>query len=254
MYSLITSQMTWSYSRLSAFESCPYRFFMKYLLNCDEEPQFFSQFGSFVHEIHQLVFESLLSKTSAASYYVRNFDERVTAKAPSKQIFTSYFKGGLDYFKHMPEFDGSVLGIEKEFHFDVDGYPFVGFADLLTRTDQGLLLYDHKARALKPRSNKKKPTVSDQELDRYFRQLYLYSIPIKEEYGEYPKELIFNCYRGGYFIKEPFSIEKLENAKSWASGTIRDIIATQQWQPRLEFFKCKYLCGLENDCSYFSYL
>lgn len=251
MYSLVTSQMTWSYSRLSAYETCPYRFFLKYLYGCEEKPEFFSQYGSFVHEIHQLVFTSILSKRNAAQYYVRNFIDHVTAKAPSQKVFSSYFQGGLSYFQNMPEFEGSILGIEKEFHFDIDGYPFVGYTDLITR-DDGIILFDHKARALKARSSRKKPTLSDEELDRYLRQLYLYSIPIKEQYCEYPKWLVFNCYRVGYFIKEPFDINKLYEAKRWAVNLITSINTTQEWEPSVELFRCKNLCGVENDCSYFS--
>lgn len=254
MYSLITSQMTWSFSRLSAFESCPYRFFMKYMLGSEETKEFFSQFGSLAHEIHQLVFESAIKRDEAAQFYACHFGERVTAKAPSRQIFSTFFHDGLDYFREMPEFDGSVRGVEKELHFYIDDYPFVGYADLLTQSEHGILLFDHKSRLLLPRSNRKIKTVSDKELDRYLRQLYLYCIPIKKEYGEYPRELIFNCYRGRYMIREPFSIEGLTEAKTWAKNMIQKIISATSWPPRPEYFKCNYLCGLENDCSYFSYL
>ena len=238
---------------MSAYEMCPYRFFLKYLYCCEEKPKFFSQYGEFVHQIHQLVFSSLLKRQYAAQYYVRYFMERVTEKAPTQQIFLSYFRSGLTYFENMPEFEGSPLGIEKEFRFEIDGFPFVGYADLLTKSD-GIILYDHKARTLKPRSNRKKPTLTDQELDRYFRQLYLYSIPIQKEYGEYPKKLVFNCYRAGYFIEEPFDIEKLDAAKLWALNTINEIISTQDWPPSIEAFRCKNLCGVEDNCSYFDLL
>jgi len=238
---------------LSAFETCPYRFYLKYLHGCEEKPKFFSQYGEFVHQIHQLVFNSELPKKYAAQYYVRHFMERVTEKAPTQQVFLSYFRGGLSYFEDMPEFEGSPLGIEKEFRFEIDGFPFIGYADYLTKSD-GIILYDHKARALKPRSNRKKPTLSDKELDQYFRQLYLYSIPIKELYGEYPRELVFNCYRTKCFIREPFDIEKLDAAKDWAVGSIRKIISTEDWPPSIEAFRCRNLCGIEDDCCYYDFL
>ena len=250
---MITSQMTWSYSRLSAYETCPYRFCLKYLYGCEEKPKFFSQYGEFIHQIHQLVFNSNLQKRYAAQYYVRHFMERVTERAPSQQVFLSYFRGGLTYFENMPEFEGSPLGIEKEFRFEIDGFPFVGYADYLTKSD-GIILFDHKARTLKPRSSRKKPTVLDRELDKYFRQLYLYSVPIKAEYGEYPKKLVFNCYRAGYFIEEPFDIKKLDAAKSWAVSMIRTILSAHDWPPSIETFRCQNICGVEDDCSYFDLL
>ena len=53
-----------------------------------------------------------------------------------------------------------------------------GVIDLVGRSDTGgLVIVDHKSRALKPRSKRKKPTKTNQELDEYLRQLYLYAVP-----------------------------------------------------------------------------
>lgn len=70
--------------------------------------------------------------------------------------------------------------------------------------DGTLCILDHKSRSLKPRSNRKKKPKTDEEPDQYLRQLYLYSIPITNEFGRMPAFLKFNCYRTGVRIKEPF--------------------------------------------------
>lgn len=77
--------------------------------------------------------------------------------------------------------------------------------DFLGESEAGeLVLVDNKSRDLKPRSNRKRPTAKDTELDDMLRQLYLYSIPVFESFGRYPDWLCFNYFRSGVFIKERF--------------------------------------------------
>lgn len=90
------------------------------------------------------------------------------------------------------------------------------------------------------------------ELDSYLRQLYLYSIPVKELYGRYPSCLMLNCYRSGELIQESFSVEALKKAKTWAANTVESIIATDHWSPRMDYYHCKYLCGVQEHCEYYA--
>ena len=47
----IIDTMEWSYSRLTAYNQCPYQFKLKYV-ECNEgEPNFYAQYGSFCHKI-----------------------------------------------------------------------------------------------------------------------------------------------------------------------------------------------------------
>ena len=248
MYEDVISRMVWSFSSLSAFEECPYRFFLRYIERSPTEQAFFAQFGSYVHHILQLLLTGELAESSAPDYFLSHFFDNVTEPAPTEQIFNRYFHSGLAYFEREPRFDGSVVDVEKRFRFRLDGYPFVGITDLITRSGDGLILYDHKSHQFKPRSARAVPTQTDLELDHALRQLYLYSIPIRAEYGEYPAYLIFNCYRGGYFIREPFREDRLEEAKAWAIDLIHIIENTEEWPAHPDYFLCKNLCGVKNDC------
>ena len=248
-YSFLIDSMTWSYSRLQSFGKCPYGFFVHYILGEEEEPTFLASYGSFVHKIHQLVLTGVLPKTDAASYFLENFRSEVCGTPPSPEVARNYLRDGYEYMSSFPSF-GKVLDVEKELSFEIDGYPFTGFTDLVTE-DNGLVIYDHKARNLKPFSGRKKSTKTDLELSDYFRQLYLYSEGIAQTYGEYPKELVFNCYRSRTMIRQPFDPEQLEIAKAWASGLIQEIRSVSDWNPDMDFFKCKYLCGLYDRCDYY---
>lgn len=136
--------------------------------------------------------------------------------------------------------------------FKIGDKPFTGIIDCVAKDEDGIILVDNKSRALKERSKRKKPTKSDAELDEYLRQLYLYSIPIKDTFHCYPARLEFNCYRTGQLISEPFREEELERAKQWAADSIEAITNNEDWSPKLDFWKCRYLCDFCDECEYFA--
>ena len=249
-YSLITEDMTWSYSRVSCFEQCPYQFFLKYITVSKKLPMFFSDYGSFLHDILSRFYTGQLSKDQLITYYLANFHSSVRGKAPNQKIYLNYFQQGVEYLRNISKPAGEIVAVEKSFSFDVDGLPFTGVADLLIR-DGSLVIWDHKARALKERSKRGKYTKFDEELDRYLRQLYLYSIAVKNLYGEYPSHLAFNCYRTGQIIMEPFLVEGLLSAKAWAIDTISRVHLEEKFAPSVDFFRCRYLCDVHDDCEFY---
>ena len=88
------------------------------------------------------------------------------------------------------------------------------------------------------------------DIDEYLRQLYLYSIPVYNEYKIYPKYLIFNVFRCGEWIEEPFQIEKFEEAKQWVIDTINKIKNESAWLPLSDEYFCNHLCGMRKICEY----
>lgn len=254
-YSFVISTMTWSYSRLTCFEQCPYKFLLTYLHPSDERPQFFSDYGSFVHGLLEKYYHGELQWEELSSYYLIHFYRDVIGRAPSDKVFAGYFLKGLDYFRHgqPPDkvLDMSVIGVEKEVHFDVGGYPFIGYIDLIGRDQNGIIQVDHKSRELKPRSKRGKYTKGDELLDEYLRQLYLYSIPTFHEFGQYPDNLAFNCYRAQTIVVEPFRQEMLRHAEEWAVHLIERIKGNNDWRPNLDYYTCTYLCGKHDSCEYY---
>ena len=76
----------------------------------------------------------------------------------------------------------------------------------------------------------------------------MHSIPVRKQYGKLPANLFFNCYRSKTLIKQQFDAEKFDEAKSWALGTIDTIRNETEFRPKIDFFKCKYLCGVHDHC------
>lgn len=249
-YSFIISDMTWSYSRLTTYEDCPYRFYLTYIKKIKGVRHFFSDYGSFMHLIIEKFLTGELKKNELVDYYLAHFKNNVVGKAPSQTIFQNYFRQGLEYLSQIEAPYNEVIGIEKEVEFKIGDKNFIGYIDQVSKGD-GIDITDNKSRALKPRSKKKKPTKTDEELDKYLRQLYIYSIAIEKEYGELPKNLIFNCFRTQTIIKEPFNIRAYEDTKKWALNTIDTIAKESEWKPNIEGFKCKYLCDVCKKCEYF---
>ena len=251
-YAPLIEGMTWSYSRLSTFEDCPYHWYLKYINPVgEEEPLFFSSYGSFIHELLADYYYGKADKLSLRIKYLTEFDDRVPSRAPSSSVFKSYLLSGVRCLDELKP-AGEVLGVEQRADFKIAGHKFVGYIDLVEIThDNKLVISDHKSHALKARSGRKKPTRSDVELDEYLRQLYLYSNYVETAFGRRPDELRFNCFRTGELICEPFSERVRDNVNEWAAGLIERITDESEFHPNIEPFKCRYICEMHPRCEFY---
>ena len=242
----------WSYSRLKKFEDCRYSWWLKYIEGYSGKERFFSQYGTFMHDILAKYYNGEMNKDELPAYYLSKFSLNVTEKAPNTKVFKSYFSSGLDFLKNIEKIELEKTEVEKEVRFDVDGKNFVGYIDLYGYDKEGgMWIIDHKSRALKPYSNRRSKTLSDKELDEYYKQLYLYAKGARTSLGGLPSYLVFDCFRNQCLIKEQFHSEKLEETELWASKLIKEISNNTDWSPNYDWFKCKYLCDLNEECEYF---
>ena len=249
-YSNIISDMVWSYSRLTTFEDCPYRFYLNYILHQPKEPRFFSDYGTLMHKILELYLKGEMKREDMLPYYLTRFSTQIRGAAPHIEMYRKYLNQGVQYLTDF-SFPYTPVAVEKQLDFTINGKPFTGVIDCVARDGDQLVIVDHKSRLLHNRSGKQRPTKSDEELDKYLRQLYLYSIPVKEEFGRYPDRLEFNCFRSGELVSEPFRMERLEYARTWASKLIDTIIENDVWNPSIEQWKCTYICDLCANCEYY---
>lgn len=254
-YDLMIEPMEWSYSRLTAFEDCPYLWLQRYIYNIQGQSKFFAQYGSLMHSILQQYLTGALTKQELVPYYLSHFTEDITDKAPSHKIYMGYLEQGRQYLKTLSFPDRQIIKVEDRMQFQFAGYPFIGFLDVLSEDENGkLYITDHKSRALKPRSNRTKPTLSDLELDKYQRQLYIYAAAVSQLYDRYPDYIEFNCFRTGTWICEPFRYERLMEVEVWAKRLIEKITVTNDWYANLDFWFCKHLCDVAPECEYEEFL
>lgn len=249
-YRPLIEDMTWSYSRLTSFENCPYAWYMRYILEEKEEPTFYASYGSFIHRLLARYYSGELKKEEMPTAFLLGFSSEVQGERPPQSTVVKYIGAGRDYMEKFEPFRFETRGVEEEIHFDVNGADFVAFVDYIGERDGKLAIIDHKSRDLKPRSTRKTPTVKDQELDAMLRQLYLYAHAVKQKYGEFPSLLCFNCFKNGQLIEEPFRQDAYEETLDWVGKTIETIASEEDFHPYIDYFQCRYLCGFRHECCY----
>ena len=242
-YSYLISLMTWSYSRLRAYEDCGYAFFLNYIEEEEETKHFYAEYGSLMHRILEQFYSGAITKEQALSMFMTGFVLDLPDEV-KPSIAENYYQQGKEYLTSLAMPKEKIIGIEEKLNFKVGDYSFVGFVDLLLE-DDGLIIQDHKSRVLK-RGTKKQ----NEEFDSFTKQLYLYSAGIEQRYGQLPRKLRFNCFRNGTLLEEVFNKNKYEETIQWALNTIKRIEQESTWKPSLEWFKCKYICGFSDSCEY----
>ena len=251
-YEPIIKDMTWSYSRVKAFDMCPYGWYLKYIQKIRGKDMFFSSYGSFVHKLLEQYYKGELAKNQLLYSYLTGFRTNVTARAPSPAIFKSYFQNGLDYFKNFERLPYEIRGIEEKIEGNIGGVKFTGVIDCRAEDEKGILIIDNKSRKLKPRSGRKKPLKPDQELDQYLIQLYLYAYLAEVNYKMPISCLGFNCFRcNPPLIIEPYVQERADLAIKWLVDNVARITKETEFCPDMDEFKCKNLCDVHDHCEYF---
>jgi CRISPR/Cas system-associated exonuclease Cas4 (RecB family) len=250
--------MTWSFSRLNSYYTCPYEFYLHYI-ECNKGiNNFFGQFGTLIHTVLEKYAKNELSIFEISQYYEDNFDDVVTERAPFNKyvdIRQSYYEKGLDYLNNIDLllYEYEILGVEKKVEFTIAGYNMLGYIDLLLRDKEGnIIVLDHKSASLKFKKNGEVSKTDAQHFLDFKRQLYLYSMAVINEYKIQPKYLWWNMFKEQKHIKIEFNQDEYEEAINWAKDTVQLIEKETMWLPnQTSSYYCNYLCGMRNSaCEY----
>lgn len=254
-YRPLIEDMTWSYSRIKCYDDCRYRWFMKYIIPMQEKEMFYASYGSFMHKIIERYYRGDISKDDMPMEFLTHYSESVKGDRPDQKITESYVQKAMNYLRGFEPFPFNMVDVERKFECDIDGMKFVAIIDYIGERDGEYAIVDNKSRDLKPRSKRTKPTKKDEELDEMLEQLYIYAGAIKQEFGKFPKWLCFNCFKSGVFIEEPFIESKYYEVIDSVRAKIEEIsgLESGDFYPDVEFFKCKWLCGYNDECEYWSY-
>lgn len=171
----------------------------------------------------------------------------------------NYFYKGLQFFDNITPFldNYEILGVEKEVHFQVDGHDFVGYIDLLLqeKATGKIIIWDWKSGSVKLL---KSGEVSKAEKEQFHflefkRQLYLYSIPVIEEYGRVDL-LHWGLFKDGNNLEIEWKENEYEEAKSWAAAQINRLYDRSEWPPKSNAgrndYYCRNICGQRERCEY----
>lgn len=204
-----------------------------------------------MHKLIEEFYRGKLTKEEMLTKFLFDFQTEVKGERPKESTVSKYIQCGVEYLRGFSPFSYKMIDVEKKVEFEIGGKKFIGFIDYLGEKDGEYYIVDNKSRELKPRSKRAKPTVKDQELDEMLKQLYLYAAAVKQEYGKFPKALCFNCFKNGVFIEEPFSEKVFSETIEWFLKTIDNIADENDFLPYLDYFSCKNICGVKDECCYY---
>lgn len=253
-------EMEWSYSRIKSIDSCGFGWYLQYLSGLKKEDlatNAYAQFGIAVHNTCEKILKQEIDVFDAADYYTKKFNEEVTTDFPANahaDLKEKAFQSGLEYFQNLV-FDFNkyeVLGVEKEYHFKIGGYPFVGYVDAIYRDkDTGeIIIRDHKTTSFKYLKDGSLSKTNKTVFEGYKKQEYLYAVPVIEEYGKVDY-LSWNMIRDQKEIKIPFIQEEFEEAQEWAVNNIKTVENEVLWLPDdANTYFCNVLCSVRNYCPY----
>ena len=237
----------YSFSKLSTFNDCKYAYWLTYIEHQKGVGNCFSSFGTEVHSIMERYAKGSLSLWDLASTYEKEFDTAVPEEFPSfpfcQDMRGLYYEQGLNYLRNFggyPKY--KILGVESQFDIAIDDWVFNGIIDLVYEDEQGrLVVHDYKSKSsFKNKAEQKK----------YARQLYLYSLHIKEKYGKYPDLLRFMMFRKETSVDIPFKTDDLNEAVNWAKNTVKAIRTCWDYSPSCEEFFGNYVCNHRKDCEH----
>lgn len=244
----LLDEFIWSYSRVNTFCICKRMFYYEYILKLKGNQNFFSQYGILNHEIFEKFNRGEIDYYDTLDYYEREFKEVISSPAPPSYIdlYNKYYEDGVNYWSNFDGFDDELLGAECKLKWELISssgkkYNFIGFADRISiLSDGSIRLMDYKSKG---------KWKSKAERYNYFRQLYLYSVGIKNMFGKFPKYLQFNQYRIDNLDEIIFDEVDFEKTISWVLDIIESIYNENEFAcvNKKNYF-CDNLCGYKEKC------
>lgn len=249
----------YSHSRLSTFEQCRLKFKFRYLDKITVLERTIEAFlGKVVHNTLEWFYlevkqGKIPSIDEMITYYVKDWEKdydnsiRIVRQENSvKDYFNKGVQFLLNYYsKHKP-FEDNTLEVEKRIVIDLDGtgqYKIQGFIDRLVHNlkENRLEIHDYK-------TANNLPTREKVEND---RQLALYSIAVREMFGQ-DKEvhLIWHYLAHNQKIVSTRTSEQLQELKENTINLIKEIEAATEFPPNKSIL-CEW-CEYKSRCPIFA--
>jgi putative RecB family exonuclease len=234
-------QRVFSHSSLSAYESCPKKYELRYVLRVPVESEGIESFvGKRVHEVLERLYQFagrglVPSLERVLQRFRANFEAgydpaRVRIVRDGEEAGDHLRVGERcleNAYRRLYPFDDETLGLEHpvEFSLDPDGaYAMRGVIDRVVRARDGALeIHDYKTGRWVPKQA---------DLDRD-RQLALYEIGARRAFGETGEvRLVWHFLRRNQVRRSSRTPEQLGAAREQARATIDRIRGERRWEPR----------------------
>ena len=254
---LLGEDHVYSYSQLSSFDECAYGFYLQRIEGLEEESSnAFAERGSLIHDLLDQWAKKILTKERMLEEYERRYSNEVITAWPRMLAAKGYakkaYENGIQFIESFDEFEGyEVLSAEEKFKIDLPlsngkTRPFVGIVDMMLREKSSgdLIICDHKSKSLQ--SFKK-------DADKMYRQQLLYSLYVKQHYGQFPDVLMFHLFNeSGTKPQRLFSEQDLKETIEWATKQIEGMenYSVLDWlicKETPDYF-CAEICSARRNC------
>ena len=147
-YKPLIDDMVWSFSRVEAYESCPHRWYLRYIRRCKERDKFYSSYGSFLHKLIEQYYNGELTKAEMLTTFLRDFKKEVRGFRPKESTLKKFIDGAVAYLTDFEPFPYKMVAVEKKVEFEIEGIKFVGYIDFLGQdeSDGEFVVIDNKSR------------------------------------------------------------------------------------------------------------
>jgi len=248
--------VVYSYSRLETFEKCKLKFKYRYIDEIIPEipKSIEAHLGTVVHETLEWFYNKVMEKIiPSIDEVIIHYSEKWAEESANEMLIVNklmkekdYFNKGVRfiidyYFKHQP-FDDNTIATEKQVNINLDETGekrLVGFIDRLVHNIEKneIEIHDYKTANFLP---------SKEDLGRN-RQLALYSIGIKEEFGkDKDVKLIWHYLAHNEKIIIKKTNNDLEELKKEVTDLINKIESTKEFLPNKSRL-CDW-CEYKNMC------
>ncbi len=256
----------YSHSKLSSFEQCPFKYKLKYLDKIKPliEKTIEAHLGSAVHAALEWLYNSIKENSDnipslddVIQMYIKEWEKDFSKDilvVKRNMNYKDYFNKGVEfilnyYQKHQPFRDGTIE-CEKKIYIEIDEDTKIqGFIDRLVKNiETGQFeIHDYKTANTLPTQEK-----MDED-----RQLALYSIAIKELYGQDQEiVLIWHYLAHNTKIISKRTNEQLRNLREEIKDLIKKIESTTDFptKPSILCNWCEYkeICPAHNPNSSYS--
>jgi hypothetical protein len=219
----MTDIPTYSFSRLNSFSTCPYEYYLNYIVPREDRPDSasngFASLGSFAHSILEDFGNKEILQFELKSKFIEEFDENVPngvrlyfENGAYRDLTDKYKNQCIDFFENFNGFpDYEQVGVEEDFKIlvKINEKKMIlrGIIDcILKDDDNNYVIIDFKS---------KSEFKTAEELKEYARQLYFYSLWIKYKFGVFPKTMKFLQFRIGVTKEVKFNEEDLNETLDW---------------------------------------
>lgn len=249
----------YSHSKIQSYEQCPLKFKYRYIdkFRPDIEKTIEAHLGSAVHDTLEWIYNQVKAGKNSPKieeviiYYQNKWEESfsedieiIKEGMTAKDYFNKGIKFLVDYYNKYYPFKDGTLECEKKIFLNLDNfgeYKIMGYIDRLVFNEetQEFEIHDYK-------TANNLPTKERVEAD---RQLALYSIAIKNLYGNYKTKLIWHYLSYNKRIDSRRTDIELERLKEDTLKKIKEIESSQSFPPNPSIL-CHW-CEYQKRCPYF---